>query len=175
MQIALETLYSNYAQEVANRQTAVTNLQNQVSSNDADISGLTSQVNSNTSRIGSLEGNMSSAMSTLSNHETRISNIETSDDSREEALGWGVVNSTGSTAYGFNAGGSSLQGAVYPYYNVNFASSAANNNVAVVITPVGPYTTEVLNVSSSGFQVKCRDLTSTGQAKCTFHWLAFGH
>lgn len=220
VQIALETLYNSYAQEVANRQTAITNLntqftssasslQTQILSNDGDISNISTTVSNHTSslsnhesrigtlesnvsslsthesRIGTLESNVSSLTSTVSNHETRLDNIETGADSREEALGWGVVNASGQSLYGFNAGSASRLGGGSPYYSVNFASPASNDNVVVVLTTLGPKSVaadiEVQNANRNGFEVVCSYpngavYPTPMRANCDsgFHWLAFG-
>jgi hypothetical protein len=192
VQIALETLYSNYAQEVASRQTAIANLttqlttsvnslQSQITSNDSDISGLTATVSNHTGRIGTLESSVSSISTTVAQHETRIAAIEGDPVVKQEkAFGWGVVNGSGQVLHGFNFGGSSIAGNTY---TINFSNGASNNNVVVMLTmlPYNPplssaLTITVDNVSALGFNVKCYDgggsPTGCGSG---FHWLAFAN
>ena len=190
VQIALDTLYANYAQEVASRQTAITNLTSQLTSS---VSSLQSQITSHSSSISSLNstvsnhtGRISSLESTVSQQGTRINALEGDPvQTQERALGWGAVDISGNSLYGYNVG--SVTFYTVPqvsigqaYYRVNFASPASSNAVAVSLTTMGPRTfegpdgIELQNVSSSGFDVRCYEGDSSMSRSCAFHWVAFG-
>lgn len=198
VQVALETLYSNYAQEVASRQTAiaslntqltnsVNNLQGQITSNDGDIASLNSTVSNHTGRINTLESNVSSLTTTAGQHETRIDALEgqAPPDSRSMAYAWGAVDGSGNRLYGYRFGSSSSSGGVFPVYRVNFETAAANDNVVVILTIVSAAlnsatTIRSTNVSRSGFDVTCSYPNdgfppSLINTSCGFHWLAFAN
>lgn len=195
VQVALETLYNNYAQEVASRQTSianlntqltnsVNNLQGQITSNDGDISSLNSSVSNHTGRINTLESNVSTLSGRVTDHENRISAIEGDPvNNQEKAFGWGVVDAGGNKLYGFNYGSSSRSG--FAPCRVNFATPANDDNVVVVATIMTTTLSsaigiQVSNVSRSGFDANCYypnqgTPPSPIATSCAFHWLAFSN
>lgn len=187
VQVALETLYNNYAQEVANRQTSVNSLTTTVNGISTQVTTNKNNIANHEGRITTLEGNVASLSTKVNvNHETRIAALEGAPyDPNEHAFGWGVVNIDGSAAPGGHNFGNSSKGAGLLPYHVSFAGSAADNNVIVLLTIVdaalGSATSiHVSNANASGFDVTCSypnggtppSLLPTG---CSFHWLAFAN
>jgi hypothetical protein len=188
VQIALETLYSNYATEVANRQTAIANLntqltnsvnslQSQITSNDGDISSINSTLNSHANSINSLSSSVASNSNSIANHEVRIAAME-GGDPEQLAHAWGVVSSACSNSYGYNVSGTSCTMGIKEII-INFSSSAPNSSVAIALTPLANGTGmennyAVSDVSAGGFRIECYN-GSGSQVSCTngFHWMAF--
>ncbi len=186
VQVALETLYNNYAQEVANRIASVNSL-------TTTVNGISSQVTSNRADFDDLVGDKGRIKVLESkvneDHEPRIKKLEGNalPISQELVFGSGVVRSNGSTLFSYPTGASSsstCSGCLNPTYHVDFVSAAADDNVVVMVTAINassvtPPTTGVVlvhkvqNFNRYGFDVACYGpVNGNNAAPCGFHWIA---